>query len=313
MRMLSFIFSKVFRKWAQLELAPGYLYSLCDRYGKYLYKGQLQKGILPNRFQIPCDLSDHVQRQIWLYGVYEPVESYLFQQFLKPGMIFFDLGANVGQYSLLAATEVGPLGQVHGFEAQKDNFEKFKSHCQLNSISGIIFPQFLAVWNEETLLEMKMPDNMTNNAGSFYAQKTEASSDLLKIKAVRLDQYILHNHIPRIDLIKMDIEGAEFFALEGAEASIKKFLPVIFMEINQAALEKMGCQATSISEKLFSWGYKAFQIGHSAETSGMITDLSQVVQSNLIFHINPLPQAVLSGWTLKTALQWARQGWQNPV
>lgn len=303
------IFSKALRQWAHTDKAPGYLYAICDRYGKYLYTGQSQTGYLPNGFQIPCDVRDHVQRQIWLYGAYEPVEAYLFQHFLKPAMVVFDIGANVGQYSLLASSAVGPKGTVYGFEAQPDNFLKFSANCQQNNSMGNLFPQGLAVWNEDVQLEMKMPAGMSDNAGSFYAQKNTENS-VHKVQAIRLDDFILKNNIQRLDVIKMDIEGAEAFALEGAQETLKKFHPVIFIEINQAALTNMGCSPKMISEKLFSLGYKAFKMGHSAASSESLSDLSHITQSNLIFHTEDLPNAVLSGWDLKTVLRWARQGWK---
>lgn len=303
------VFSKALRQWAHTDKAPGYLYAICDRYGKYLYTGRSQTGYLPNGFQIPCDVRDHVQRQIGLYGAYEPVEAYLFQHFLKPEIVVFDIGANVGQYSLLASSTVGPRGKIFGFEAQADNFLKFSANCQKNNSMGNVFPQHLAVWNEEVQLEMKRPADMSDNAGSFYAQKNNESS-AQKVQAIRLDDFVLKNNIQRLDLIKMDIEGAEAFALEGAQETLKKFHPVIFIEINQAALENMKCSPKMISEKLFSLGYKAFKMGHSAVTSEAINDLSNITQSNLIFHTEALPSAVLSGWDLKTALRWARQGWK---
>lgn len=309
MTVMAPLFSRVLRHWAHTDKAPGYLYAFCDRYGKYLYNGQLQNGYLPNGCQIPCDVRDHVQRQIWLYGVYEPVEAYLFQHFLKPEMVVFDIGANVGQYSLLAATAVGPKGQVFGFEAQPDNYLKFRAHCQQNDQWGNIFPQQLAVWSENVLLEMKMPSGMSDNAGSYYAQKTNEAS-VNKVQAIRLDDFVTKNNIQRLDLIKMDIEGAESFALDGALETLKRFHPVIFIEINKTALAKMACLPEMISEKLFSLGYQAFKMGHSAETSGPIQDLRNIQQSNLIFHKEPLPAKVLAGWNLKTALRWARQGWK---
>ncbi len=303
------VFSRALRQWAHTDKAPGYLYALCDRYGKYLYNGQLQDGYLPNGFKISCDIRDHVQRQIWLYGAYEPVEAYLFQHFLKSEMVVFDIGANVGQYTLLASSAVGPRGKVYGFEAQADNFLKFSANCLQNQTNKNIFLQHLAAWNEEVQLEMKMPTGMSDNAGSFYVQKNSASS-ADKVQAIRLDDFVFKNDIQRLDIIKMDIEGAESFALDGTFETLKKFHPVIFIEINKSALANMACSPEMISEKLFSLGYKAFKIGHSAETSEGLRNLENINQSNLIFHTEALPSTVLSGWNLKTALRWARQGWK---
>jgi hypothetical protein len=65
---------------------------------------------LPDGSMMRCDFSDIVQRQIYFGGLFEPIEAYLFLKMLGPGMTAFDVGANCGQYTLLAARAVGALG-----------------------------------------------------------------------------------------------------------------------------------------------------------------------------------------------------------
>ena len=86
------------------------------RCGPRLAETEFQRAVLPNGCSMHCDLRQHVDRHIYYLGAYEPVESYLFTRLLQPGMTVIDAGANIGQYTLLAATAVGSRGTVHCFE-----------------------------------------------------------------------------------------------------------------------------------------------------------------------------------------------------
>src|SRR5262249_27923513 len=103
-------------KWRVMEaLSP--LYSACEP----------QIGRLPGGAAIRLDLGEHVQRYIYFFGVYEKDTVDWFRSNLRSGMVVLDIGANVGQYTLIAARDVGPNGRVHAFEPNPISYQTLTS------------------------------------------------------------------------------------------------------------------------------------------------------------------------------------------
>lgn len=79
---------------------------------------------LPGGARLSADLDEHVQRFIYFFGVYEEGTVRWFRETLRPGMVVLDIGAHVGQYSLIAAGAVGPNGRVHAFEPNPSSYRR---------------------------------------------------------------------------------------------------------------------------------------------------------------------------------------------
>ena len=107
MRIPATVARHLLKAWGSSAKAPGLWYQAVERWGTRCGAGKQWLRRLPNGLVMSCDLRDHVQRQIYFQGCYEPVEAYLFCKLIKPGMTVIDAGANVGQYTLLASTSVG--------------------------------------------------------------------------------------------------------------------------------------------------------------------------------------------------------------
>lgn len=295
------------RAWGRLGRASGYQYQLVESYGPALAGSRLLSSRLPNGCRVHCDLRDMVQRQMWFYGAYEPIEAYLFTQLLRPGMVVIDAGANVGQYSMLAATGVGPSGSVHSFEPIPATFARLQKHVAENSLSNVQLNQ-IALWDKDTTVSLGMPAGMLNNAGAYSVRAGADKLSSIEAPAARLDTYCALQNLSRVDVIKMDIEGAEPFAISGGLEVIKKFRPTLLVEINRTALNDMGMNTTKFWEVISNLGYRIWRIGHSPETCGPVPDLECFVQSNAFLHSTDLPACVTSGWSYRTALKWARSG-----
>lgn len=296
------------RAWSQLNRAPGYHYLVVERYGAVLAEREPVASKLPNGCRVFCNLRDEIQRQIWFQGVYEPIEAYLFTRLLRPGMVIVDAGANVGQYSLLASTEVGPSGSVHCFEPIPSNFVRLVEHAIENGVSNM-FLNRTALWNEDGTVALGLPEGKRNNAGSYSLGAASRSDSRTEAPSVRLDTYVSRRGLDRIDLIKMDIEGAEAGAISGARATLLQYRPTILMEVNQIALNGVGASRSALWTQLSELGYRAWRIGHSVDTSGPCSDLNGFEQGNALFHHDDLPSSITKGWNLHAVLRWARSGW----
>ena len=242
----------ILRRWARTQRAPGYLYQLVEKMGPR-FSSRLYQTRIPGGYLMNCNLRDHVQRQIYFFGAYEPVHSFLFTQLLKPGMVVIDAGANVGQCTLLSAASVGEFGSVHAFEPVPGTFALLRAHLESNGFLNVELNQ-AALWNEETTISLGLPDGDFANLGSYSIGAPEARVTAL---ATSLDDYMERKGLERIDLIKMDIEGAEPYAILGAARGLEKFHPIIMMEI-VVTLRRTGSSPSALWKQMRALGYRAW-------------------------------------------------------
>lgn len=296
------------KAWSRSGLAPGWLYRAIAECDFSRTRGLSYSARLPNGCFMDADLSDHVMRLAFFLGAYEPIESFLWTRLVKDGMVVIDAGANIGQYSLLSSTLVGTSGQVHSFEPIASNFERLRRNVEVNRLSNVRLSR-AALWHESAVLNMELPEEMPHNAGSYRIAAAPPAEPALQTPGIRLDDYAAREGIKRLDLVKMDIEGCEYFAILGGRDMLSRFRPILFLEVNKQALLALGCTTSKLWQELKSLGYQAWRIGDSAQSSGPIPDFDGLTQSNILLHHGELPAAIVSGWRARDALQWARGGW----
>ena len=154
--------------------------------------------------------------QAWMaMGIYEPHVSQLIGNILQPGDIFYDIGANAGYFTLVAAQKVGSSGFVFAFDPVTLNSEVIKKQIALNDLGSFCKVEALAISNHEGKAPFVIPSRNANaHLVDIAAPNVQADGEIIEVKLTTLDQFVL-NH-PHPTLIKMDIEGAEVAALEGA-------------------------------------------------------------------------------------------------
>lgn len=154
----------------------------------------------------------------WL-GSYEQTKQRLFASSVRPGMVIFDLGANVGFYSLLASSLTGATGRVVCFEPAERNLAYLRRHIGRNRVSNcVVWP--VAVGRQKSTAYF--------SAGSGPCEGHLASEGT-PVRVVALDPLIAAGELPPPQLIKCDIEGAELDALHGARAALALHRPTIFL------------------------------------------------------------------------------------
>jgi FkbM family methyltransferase len=159
--------------------------------------------------------------EIYLYRNYERYEVNLL-----PGDTVLDCGAHMGVFSVRAARKVGNAGQVVSFEPDPDHFDLLTANIKLNHISNII-PMQVAVSDTDTTQTMVLkPDHSAGNFIPSSDEEIPVSVQHIEVQSNTLDRLVLGElSLPHVDFIKMDIEGHEPQALEGAGQVIRKFLP----------------------------------------------------------------------------------------
>ena len=151
------------------------------------------------------------------------------QQHLKPGMTFYDVGANIGFFSLLAARVVGKTGRVVAFEADPEIVMRLREHVERNPFEWIRVEE-KAVWSEPGTVFFERIDPAASpdrGLGHIVAARAE---DTIQVSAVSLDKYSETQPAP--DFIKCDVEGAEVEVFRGAERMLKEKRPGIICEMH---------------------------------------------------------------------------------
>lgn len=143
-------------------------------------------------------------------GGWEEETTKLFKSIVKEGDIVVDIGANIGYYTLMASSLVGPSGKVYAFEPDPINHSLLVKNIELNGFSNIVTEQ-KAVSDKNGKLKFYLNKD---DVGAHTLYQPKFSCDVLDVESIRLDDYFSSKKIP-INFIKMDIEGAELAALLG--------------------------------------------------------------------------------------------------
>jgi FkbM family methyltransferase len=202
------------------------------------------------RFEL--DLTDWIQRSIYL-GTYEPVETRLVTAFLKPGMTVVDIGANVGYYTALAASRVGPQGRIYAIEPDSRAFSQLENLIANNRIPARAFHVGLGEKSGEEHL-YQSPDSH-NNTPTMIAHGGFAPKAAISTR--KLDDCLDEWQVPRVDLLKIDVEGWEPRILEGASRSLAAGrIDAILCEFNDYWLRAIGSSTRSLWTMLAAFGYR---------------------------------------------------------
>lgn len=279
--LYDFLIRPLFLLWAKSSRAPGYLYQLIEKNGSS-FSSKPRNRRTSSGAVFLCDLTDHVQQQIYFFGVYEPVEFSYFQSVIHNGDTVIDAGANVGAYSLPIAKSFNGSVTVHAFEPIPNTFEKLVRNARESKISNGLILNKKALWNKNEILSFHLSKEHKNNIGSFTAGTVSQSLVEVKCETTTLDDYVEQNKIHKVDVIKMDIEGAEKFALEGAKETLKKFKPIVFLEVNEHACKKMGYLKTDLVRPFKELNYRIFKISSDPKSFLEINDVDELIQANVI-------------------------------
>lgn len=163
-----------------------------------------------------------------ILGTYEQKQTKEFIKHAKKAKVFWDLGAHVGYYSLLYKS-INNTGKVFAFEPIEGTIKNFNEHMTLNKISDYKIFQ-VAVSDKEGELSFK-------KTNTTVAGRLDDQGDI-KVKVIKLSNYLADNTIEMANLIKMDVEGAEVDVLKDLSPFLKQMKPVLFVSTHSAELHK---------------------------------------------------------------------------
>lgn len=216
----------------------------------------LMDGFLKKGISIEIDgniISGSLKDRAFLYalrdGAFEPATIRLFKEVVKSTMVVLDIGAYVGYYSILASKLVGLNGKVYAFEPDPDSFFTLCRNINSNNCVNVTSVQ-KALSDSSGALEFYIhPDDVTRT-GLFPREKW---SKKIIVESTTIDEIIEGR---RVDVVKIDAEGAECMILDGMKETIAANPNlIIIIEMNPAALRDAGCSSDALLKKLKGFGY----------------------------------------------------------
>jgi len=243
---------------------------------------RLDKG-----FRMNLDLADPEQLKVYFYGHYhERYEADLVKRLLSGDDVFWDVGANVGYFTLVAATALANRGQIVAFEPGKNAYARLVANLAVNPYRNIqTYP--VAVTDREGEAVLHLLGDIADTSASLYpADQAQAGQEVCR--TVALDHFLQSEGLRPPDLIKLDAEGAELAVLKGAAGLINDSPPLWLMEMEEKNLRAAGASKAAVAHFLTGCGYRAAHLrkGRWYATA----DLAGVKGRN-IFWFNPLVPA----------------------
>jgi len=169
----------------------------------------------------------YVDRCIIDFGIFEPSSTKVVKSLVKEGNIVLDVGANIGYYSVILSKLVGKQGKVICFEPT-DRFGKvLRQNIEANNLQNIeLIKSGLSDKAQELDIQICEDSATLHLSGNNVPESSE------KIKLITLDSFLKDHPLPRIDFIKIDVDGHEPLFLSGAENTLNKYEPIILLEVS---------------------------------------------------------------------------------
>jgi FkbM family methyltransferase len=205
--------------------------------------------------KIKLDLSKDVDNRLFYYGFEKDIIKY-YRKILKKDLVVFDIGANIGIYSLIAANRIGINGRVYAFEPADIAYMSLVNNIELNKFDNISVNKMGVSDHTGTAIFNVCEDDAYNSLGAKPMKeivKTET------IKLVSIDNFVATNNIRKIDVIKVDTEGAEYLVFKGAEKTLRRDMPTLFFEYNPLALDGFENNPDDLIDYVRSLGYSLFE------------------------------------------------------
>jgi len=235
-------------------------------------------------FLFQADLGDWLGQYVYLTGCYEPPTARVIAELLNPGDTFIDVGANSGFFTLLASRCVGANGRVLAFEPVPSMRSRLQANLSLNGATNIDIHD-IALSNSagEHLFHEGPPGH--KGLSSLRALDNEATT--FSVKTMPLDDLLADEFA--VNLIKIDVEGAEQLVVDGMRRLLMRQKPLIVIEVTDNYLDAFGHNAVALCRSLCDMGYRMHRIEDEVLIPMEPESAATITQYNALFTSNSLP------------------------
>lgn len=211
-----------------------------------------------------CDLRDLIAREVFFTGAYGPQETALLRAVLRPGGTFVDVGANWGYFTLLAAHLVGPEGRVVAMEPDPRLHALLAGNVAANGLARVDAVA-AAASDADGNVELSGHDPEGGNWGVSSIVANVGGAKTFSVAARRIDGVLDERGIGRVDLLKMDIEGAEEMALAGMRDGLRagRYRRVL-VELHPTLAPAGAALPARVREAFEGAGYRGWSVASSS-------------------------------------------------
>jgi len=186
---------------------------------------------------------------------------------LPPGAVVLDVGANIGAVACWLARRVGPTGRIVVFEPDPANLAVLRRNVELNALDSVVIVE-RGAWESEGELEFLAGGGYTSSfCRTNYVDEHPERYRRVRVPVTTIDAEVERLALPRVDLIKMDIEGGEGPALRGARRTLERFRPAVVVESH---IVEGRSTLPDIRSALQAAGYRQIEVRPDPETSVVI-------------------------------------------
>lgn len=183
---------------------------------------------------------------------------------LPVGGVMLDVGANFGYYSIVIAARLRQNCTIHAFEPNPKVYERLAKNLEMNRCNAVM-PHLLG------LSDLEGTAAIVETPGHSGAAWLTAGDD---VSVTTIDRFADTQRLSRVDLIKIDAEGAELRILQGARQTLERCRPALIVELNGPTLERERGSPSQVLALLRSLGYRIYEIKPKREITGNGTGLS---------------------------------------
>lgn len=203
--------------------------------------------------------ADVVDMQVLATGYWERQVWDWVAPHLSPGGSFIDVGAHIGTFTIRAAKIVGKTGRVVAIEPNPNTADLLKFNVAASGWDDVVHVQQSACADEPGRLRLFVGSRINTGIASLSRQNVvehgASGEAYFEVEVLTLDQIVESVGLSRIDVVKIDTEGAETKVLIGARNSIRKFRPPVVLETIDSQLRNMGSSLVELEAVLRDFGY----------------------------------------------------------
>jgi FkbM family methyltransferase len=259
-----FLTSATAEKWLMKNFSGADLYRRIVP-PEYLYPKGSMRTFEREGVKYRLDISNVVDH--YVYFGFEPFYYSKVEEAISKAKVILDIGANIGvSFSWFSVRN--PRASIIGFEPHPETIKRANEQISLNGFTNVELLQ-IGLGNTDSSLTMYEVEDHNPGMNRISFEKLDRPSTIIPVR--RLDDVLMEKKIDKVDFIKMDVEGFEYFVLEGAVETLKKF-PVLFIEVDDRYLKQNGQSASRLVALLEQGGYNSFR---RADTDAFINSSSK--------------------------------------
>jgi FkbM family methyltransferase len=203
------------------------------------------------------DLRDNLERVLWCTGTYEPALLSFLAAGLRAGDVVADIGAHIGVHSLTAAARLRALGggRVLAFEPARDSADRLRAGAAANGLDGLVTVAETALGAGPGVAALAA-DAVYDDADAGVRSLHGTGRVVQEVPVTTFDAWAEGAGLDRLDVVKLDVEGAELDVLRGMRATLTRLRPrVLVAEVKQRVLDRAGVDAGELRDVLAGAGY----------------------------------------------------------